>query len=144
MSGPILVGQDGSVGAAKALDFAMAVAKGCGMPLVVAAVVEWSPYAVGTPDDLAKRHTERKQEIAQAKKELIDPAVAKAKAAGLEAIPVIRHGHAAEVLAKLAKEHKASQVVVGLRGQTKLERLLFGSVAGTLVQISPVPVTVVP
>jgi nucleotide-binding universal stress UspA family protein len=34
--------------------------------------------------------------------------------------------------------------VVGRRGQSTIATLLFGSVAGTLVQIAPVPVTVVP
>ena len=57
---------------------------------------------------------------------------------------MVRHGHAAEVLAGLAQELGASQVFVGRRGQSSITSLLFGSVAGTLVQIAPVPVTVVP
>ena len=33
---------------------------------------------------------------------------------------------------------------IGRRGLSRLQTMLFGSVAGSLVQISPVPVTVVP
>ena len=51
---------------------------------------------------------------------------------------------AAEVLSRLAVEHKASQIFIGRRGLSKLQALLFGSTAGSLVQISPVPVTVIP
>jgi nucleotide-binding universal stress UspA family protein len=70
--------------------------------------------------------------------------VSQLQTAGLEVEGVVRHGHAAEVLAGLAKEFGTSQIVVGRRGQSTIATLLFGSVAGTLVQIAPVPVTVVP
>ena len=57
---------------------------------------------------------------------------------------VVRHGHAAQVLSDLAGETGADQIFIGRRGLSKLQALLFGSVAGSLVQISPVPVTVIP
>jgi nucleotide-binding universal stress UspA family protein len=47
-------------------------------------------------------------------------------------------------LCGLAVETGAVQIFIGRRGLSRLEVLLFGSVAGTLVQMSPVPVTVVP
>ncbi|MGI9354178.1 MAG: universal stress protein [Rhizobiaceae bacterium] len=35
-------------------------------------------------------------------------------------------------------------MVVGRRGQSGIKNLIFGSVAGNLIQTSPVPVVVVP
>ena len=44
----------------------------------------------------------------------------------------------------LADERGVTQIFTGRRGRSRLAALLFGSVASTLVQVSPVPVTVVP
>ena len=49
-----------------------------------------------------------------------------------------------EVVQSLVDEYKAEQVFIGRIGQSSLKTLLFGSVPAILVQISPVPVTVVP
>ncbi|MGI9386726.1 MAG: universal stress protein, partial [Methyloligellaceae bacterium] len=57
---------------------------------------------------------------------------------------VVHHGHPAETLVDLAKEHDAAQIFIGRKGHSRIATLLFGSVAGSLVQTSPVPVTVVP
>ena len=38
----------------------------------------------------------------------------------------------------------AAQIVIGRTGHSELASRLFGSVAGTLAQASPVPVTIVP
>jgi nucleotide-binding universal stress UspA family protein len=57
---------------------------------------------------------------------------------------VVRHGHAAEALSTLSVEYGAAQIFIGRRGVYRIAAMLFGSVAGSLVQISPVPVTVVP
>jgi nucleotide-binding universal stress UspA family protein len=57
---------------------------------------------------------------------------------------MVRHGHPAQVLVDVAREVGAEQLYIGRRGVSTLSALLFGSVAGSLVQISPVPVTVVP
>jgi nucleotide-binding universal stress UspA family protein len=57
---------------------------------------------------------------------------------------VVRHGHPAETLSDLAREHGADHLVVGRVGQSKVRSLLFGSTPGNLIQIAMVPVTVVP
>jgi nucleotide-binding universal stress UspA family protein len=50
----------------------------------------------------------------------------------------------AEVLCELAQERGVAQIFSGRLGRGRFKSLLFGSVAGSLVQVSPVPVTVVP
>ena len=144
MTDTLLVGVDGSEGGKRAVVFAADRAKESGARLLVAYVIEWSPYTFNTPEENEVRHKRREEEIARAESEVLVPLVDSLKANGISAVGVVRHGHAAEVLSGLASEHKARQVFIGRRGISQLKALLFGSVAGSLVQISPVPVTVVP
>lgn len=144
MSQCLLVGVDGSACCQRAIDFASDRAKASGARLVVAFVIEWSPYTFNTPEENEVRHKRREEEIERARAQVLDPLIARLKASGIDAEGVIRHGHAAEVLVSLAGEYNAIQIFIGRRGHSKMRALLFGSVAGSLVQISPVPVTVVP
>ena len=144
MSDIMLAGVDGSESSRRALDFAVARAQAGGARLVVAYVIEWSPFTFNTPEENEQRHRRREEELARARSQVLDPLIGELTAAGLAIEGVVRHGHAAEVLAGLAAEYGASQIFVGRRGQSRITSLLFGSSAGTLVQIAPVPVTVVP
>ncbi len=144
MTDILLVGIDGSDGGRRAADFAATRAKAGNGRLVVAYVIEWSPYTFNTPEENEKRHKRREEEIERAEARVLDPLVASLKSSGVEVEGVVRHGHAAQVLSDLAGESGAAEIFIGRRGHSKLAALLFGSVAGTLVQISPVPVTVVP
>ena len=144
MSANLLVGIDGSECGERAVSFAQSRAEASGARLLVAYVIEWSPYTFNTPEENEQRHKRREEEIDRARSQIVEPAVARLKAAGIDAEGLIRHGHAAETLVLLAEERKAIQIFIGRRGQSRLRTLLFGSVAGSLVQIAPVPVTVVP
>lgn len=144
MADTFLVGIDGSECCSRAVDFAAVHAKHAGARLIVAYVIEWSPFTFNTPEENELRHKRREEELARARSQVLEPVLAELKQAGVTAEGAMRHGHAAETLAQLAEEHKASQIFIGRRGVSKLQALLFGSVAGSLVQISPIPVTVVP
>jgi nucleotide-binding universal stress UspA family protein len=144
MSDTLLIGIDGSASSHRAVERAVAHARATQARLIAAYVIEWSPFTFNTPEENEERHRRREEELARAHAQVLDPLVAELKAAGLEVDGVVRHGHAAEVLAGLAGEFGASQIYVGRRGQSRITTLLFGSVAGTLVQVAPVPVTVVP
>ena len=50
--------------------------------------------------------------------------------------------HTAETLINLAHEYKVAEITIGRRGQSGIKSLLFGSVAGSLMQTSDIPVTV--
>ena len=144
MTDVMLVGVDGSESGRRAVDFAVTRAKAAGARVVVAYVIEWSPYTFNTPEENEIRHKRREEEIDRAKGQVLDPLMASLKSGGTDAEGIVRHGHAAEVLSGLAGETGACQIFIGRRGLSRVQSLLFGSVAGTLVQISPVPVTVVP
>ena len=136
-----VVASPGSEGALKA---AITVAKSSGTELVLVHIIEWSPFSFHTPDELAERHKRREEELDRAKEALLSPAEAAASAAGVAFESIVRHGNPAEMLADIAEEAGVIQMYVGRTGGSKTQRLLFGSVASSLIQISTVPVTVVP
>ena len=144
MKNSFLLAVDGSSCCGRAVDFATERAKRGGASVVVAYVIEWSPYSFNTPEENAERHKRREQELAKATSSIVDPVVKQLKDAGLDAEGVVRHGHPARSLIELAEEHDVSQIFIGRKGATGLKSMLFGSVAANLVQSSPIPVTVVP
>ena len=74
---------------------------------------------------------------------LLRDASARVQVAGLEVISVSKHGTPAETIAELAQLPEVTMVVIGHRGRNLAARLLIGSVADRLVQISPKAVLVV-
>ncbi len=144
MTEKFLVAIDASPGSERALKAAIAVAKSSGATLVLVHIIEWSPFSFHTPEELAERHKRREDELDRAKEALLGPAEAAASAAGVSCESIIRHGHPAETLAEVATETGAMQIFIGRKGRSKAGLLLFGSVASSLIQISAVPVTVVP
>ncbi|MFB9148458.1 universal stress protein [Roseovarius ramblicola] len=144
MSDKFVVGYDGSVAARRALEFAVSRARAQGGTIVLAHVLEWSPYSFLTPSELEERHMRRREEMARAEKAVLAPVVAEVTDSGVPVESVIRYGNIAEILGKIATEKGAVQIVVGREGYSALEARIFGSVAGTLVQTAPVPCTIVP
>lgn len=144
MENTVLLAVDGSDGSSRALDHAIARAKQGGAKVVVAYVIEWSPYSFNTPEENAQRHSRRESEIERANSEIVTPALLRLKGEGLECDGVVQHGPPAETLIEIAKEYGAAQILIGRRGHSGLKALLFGSVAGNLIQTAPVPVVVVP
>ena len=137
----VVVGVDGSEAGERAARFASRIVRGG--TLVVACIVPWSPFAVQTHEENEQRHATRQREIEDAHR-VVDPLVEKFAAEGITVQGVVRHGHPAESLSDLAREHGADHLVVGRVGQSKVRSLLFGSTPGNLIQIAMVPVTVVP
>ena len=144
MSKNYLVGIDDSECSHRALAFAAEQAKASGVKLIVTFVIEWSPYTFNTPEENAERHKRREEEIETATKSVLAPALQKLKEQGIEAEGVVRHGNVGNVLSGLAKEHGSEEIYVGRIGESNLKSMLFGSVTSKLIQLSTVPVTVVP
>lgn len=144
MSLVFLVGVDCSDCGGRALHYAEERAAIKGARLLVAHVIEWSPFQFSTPQENEERHKRRKEEIKRARSEIVDPMVQSLRDRGIDAEGIVRHGHAAEVLHDLAQEFGVTNIVIGRKGSSSLKTKLFGSVASTLVQIADCPVTVVP
>ena len=144
MSKVLLVGIDGSACSERALDYASEWANTAGHQLVVAHVIEWSPFTFNTPQENEERHKRREAELDRAHRDIIDPVVDALREQGVGARGVIRHGHAAETLCQVAEELGVSNIIIGKTGSSRIRAQLFGSVAISMVQVSPYPVTVVP
>ena len=144
MSLVFLVGVDCSDCGSRALEYAAERAAVKGAKLLVAYVIEWSPFQFSTPQENEERHKRREDELDRAHEEVVDPVVSELRDRGIYARGVIRHGHSAQTLNALANELGATNIIIGKTGSSRLKTQLFGSVANTLVQISEHPVTVVP
>jgi nucleotide-binding universal stress UspA family protein len=144
MSNILLIGYDGSDGAQRAVKFAAECARAADDRLIITHIIEWSPYSFHTLQELEERHKRREEELDRARSQIVEPLMQQLQTQGVTAECVVRHGQVTEMLVSIAQEKGASQMIVGRRGHSNLKELLFGSVASNLVQIAPVPVTVVP
>lgn len=144
MSNTIVVGYDGSESAERALEFAVAHARSQNVSVTVVHVLEWSPYTFLTPKEIEERHARRTEEMARAETIVVAPVLERLSGQGIEATSEIKYGHIADTVCEIAKNAGASQIVIGRTGHSPLSSRLFGSVAGTLAQASPVPITIVP
>ncbi len=127
----------------RAIDFAVDRAKLAGASVHLVHVIEWSPYTFMTADELSQQHVARKKHLAQGQK-LLDDTQARWADSGVPLSGEVRFGHVAEVLCEVAVERKACQIFVGRSGGSPLANRIIGSASLSLVQASPVPVTVIP
>lgn len=144
MSETYLIAYDGTEGSRRAARFAARRASLAGADLHVLHVLEWSPYSFLTADELAERHRRREEELDRARQHIIDPLVQELTHDGNRVTSEVRYGHVAEVICEVASERPAQLLFIGRTGDSKLLARVLGSVPGTLVQIAPIPVTVVP
>ena len=144
MTPVFLVGVDCSECSERALEYAANRARAHNARLLVAHVIEWSQFTFSTPQENEERHKRREEELQRAHAEVVDPIVEKLCASGVKAEALVRHGHVADTLNRLAGEEGATNIIVGRHGSSRLKAQVFGSVASSIVQIADCPVTVVP
>jgi nucleotide-binding universal stress UspA family protein len=141
----IVVGLDGSDAGERALAHAKRLARLIGdCELVLAYVIEWTPYSFHTPEELAERHKRREQEIGQAHAHVLDAPAQAAAAEGFRVATEVRHGDPAALLDQIAQERSAEQIVLGRTGARGLRERVFGGISGKLVASATVPVTIIP
>ncbi len=144
MTTKLVIGMDGHSSGERALDYAKHMAGLIGKcEIHVVYVVEWSPFSFQTQEENAERHKRREEEIAVAMERVVNPAVEKLKAAGMNAIGIVKHGDVAETLNRIAGEEKAEQIIVGRSSEGGFSKRIFGSATSNLVMSADVPVTVV-
>ena len=144
MANKLLVALDGSDGSKRALAAAVEHARLTGFDLVLAYVIDWSPYSFHTPQELEERHQRRESEIQRANDSVLNPEIAALEAEGINVETVVHHGKIAETLLEMGNQRDVSQIYIGRRGESRMHAMIFGSVSAALVQTSSVPVTVVP
>jgi nucleotide-binding universal stress UspA family protein len=144
MTSTLLVGIDGSAPGKRAAQFAAQVAALESAELTVVYVIPWSPFTFNTPEENESRHKRREQEIETARAKVLQPMIDSLASTGAKIEGLVRHGRPAEVINQIADERKVAQIFVGRNGDSGLANLLFGGVAGNLLQTAARPVTIVP
>ncbi|MFC0198925.1 universal stress protein [Paracoccus rhizosphaerae] len=144
MSRKIVVGFDGSDASLRALDFAITRAQAQGDSILIAHVLEWSPYSFLTPSEVEERHRRRTEELQRAETAILTPVLKRVEEAGIPVSTSIRYGHIAETLCRIARDEGAAMIFIGRMGDSGFASRIFGSVAATLAQVAPVPVVIVP
>jgi nucleotide-binding universal stress UspA family protein len=76
--------------------------------------------------------------------ELLDDAADAVRTAGVDFELVTALGHTAEQIVNGAERRRSSMIVVGTDVRSPVARLIFGSVAGGILERARLPVTVVP
>jgi universal stress protein A len=138
---PVMLATDGSPTAALATEKAIELAKATSAPLVVVTVWHVSTGALGyAPLTLVPELETAEREHAE---EIVETAVAKAQAAGLEASGFALRGYATEEICRAAEEHDATLIVLGSHGWGPMRRMFFGSVSTGVLHHAPCPVLVV-
>ena len=138
-----IIGYDGSEAARRALNFSIDRAKARNGHVHVVCLLEWSPFSFLTQEELAERSMVRKTEANRAEK-FLAPVLKELADQGVSASSEVRFGHAGELLCEIAGQRPGSAIVVGRTGGNTFTNRILGSLVMTLVQASPVPVTVVP
>jgi nucleotide-binding universal stress UspA family protein len=137
----ILVGVDGSPEAVAAVDTAAGIARSLGAELMLAYVVPRRPPpgpAAFAPELVRADNLEQSYAAG-----LLREAEMRCTRAGVPVDSESLTGSVAETLADLAESDRYDLIVVGHRGRGGVTRVLLGSVADRLLQISSRPVLVV-
>ena len=135
----IVVATDGSDASNKAIDRAIELAKTHNVEIIVVNVAEdYCPIALAEVDCDTIRELVMKESRA-----IMQAALDKFNAAGIEARGVIEYGSPAETIIDIAKKEKADEIITASHGKHGAKKLLMGSVTTRLVEWAPCPVVVV-
>jgi len=139
----ILVASDGSKNALRAVKFAIAQVKSSNLKTK-------SITLISVHDDAGLRHAKSfvgSDAITDYLRELSDkelkPAIKALDDSGVKHSMVIRTGHVAEEISKLAQKEKFDMVVLGSKGRSALADLLIGSVAQRVIATVNQPVVLI-
>ena len=134
----ILVANDGSPGALRALSTALALAKreSAALHMVTVEELPWFPASI---DEVDEEKAEANHRLAP----LIETARAQAQAAGVAFETHLLPGHAVQTIVKLVNEQRFDLLVVGFMGHTRLYEQIIGSTTERLVRLAPCSILVV-
>ncbi len=135
--GTIVVGVDGSDNSQRAVRFAAELAEGTGAEVVAVHAAAHGTVVDEPRDGAPVAHPTLGQ--------LLEAWCAPLERRGVGGHDlVVAEGDPRTALLDVAEERGADLIVVGSRGLGPVSKLVLGSVASSLIQHSPVPVTVVP
>jgi nucleotide-binding universal stress UspA family protein len=134
----ILLANDGSPGALKALAGAIETAKRDGAALHMITVEEL-PRFPASIDEVEEEKTEANHRLAP----VIEAARVQAQAAGIALETHLLPGHPVHTIVALINEEHFELLVVGFMGHTRLYEQIIGSTTERLVRLAPCAVLVI-
>ena len=138
MFSKILIANDGSEGAARALSAAIAEAKAHDAELHIISVEEL-PRFPASVDEVVEEKAEANHRFAA----VLERARSQAKAAGLMVTTHIVVGHAVPAIVEFVERERFDLLVVGYMGHSALYNRLIGSTTDRLVELAGCTVMVV-
>jgi len=138
MFAKILIANDGSDGAGKALAAAIELSRRFKAPLHMISVVEMPRFPT-TIDEVV----EEEQDAARIFDRVIERARTRAKAARVKIEAHVVAGHAVTSIVAFIERERCDLLVVGYMGHSSLYNRLIGSTTDRLVELAPCQVLVV-
>ena len=139
----VLVAVDESPQADAALALAIELAREVSASLTIVHAMDPSIVATAGADTMASTAIEIElDELQAAGKELLEKAVARAKAAGLEVMSILRDGVPATTILDTARRSNCDLIVIGTHGRHGVARMVLGSCAESVLRESTVPVLI--
>jgi nucleotide-binding universal stress UspA family protein len=135
----ILIANDGSEGAKKALGVAIDLAKRYSAELHSISVEEGVPHYAATIGEV----DEFKKEANEYFKKINDEAIENAKKEGIELHANVQAGHEVETIVNYAKQGSFDLLVIGFMGHSKIFGRVWGSTSQNITKLSPCTVMVV-
>ena len=135
----ILVANDGSEGAKKALKVAIDLAAQYGAELHSISVEEGVPHYAATIGEVE----EYRKEANGFFQKINDEAIEEAKNEGIELYTKVQAGHQVETIVNFAKQGKFDLLVIGFMGHSKIFGRVWGSTSQNITKLSPCTVIVV-
>jgi nucleotide-binding universal stress UspA family protein len=134
----IVIGSDGSAGAARALSTAIHLAKGHGAELHMISVEELPQFPASVAEVV-----EEKAEANHFFESVIARATGQAQALGVKLAAHVVTGHAVATIVEFVERERADLLVIGYMGHSALYNRVIGSTTDRLVELAPCAVLVV-
>ena len=138
----ILVPVDGTLPSHRAVKHAVSLAAGCFDSHVILLNVQ-NRTTLGLSEIGAEEPPDELRQAQLVSERVFHTDVATCREAGVSCETTAEVGPVAETIARVARELKADQIVMGTRGLNSLSGLLMGSVTTRTVHLADVPVTLI-
>jgi len=135
----ILVGNDGSEGAKKALKAGIDIAKHYGAELHSISVEEDLPHYAATVGEVLEAKAEKNGYFARLNQEAREMAVRE----GVSLHTHVIAGHEVQTIVDYVREHHFDLVVIGFMGHSKIYDRVWGSTSQNITRLVPCTVMVV-
>jgi nucleotide-binding universal stress UspA family protein len=141
LAGPILVPLDGSELSAKAIPYAVAIARATNQSMVLLTVWEGVERELrSTPVPTAGAIDEHARVLRQ---DFLDATAHRVLAQEIEVRKELREGRPSEELLWYCDRHQPGLLIMATHGRSGIQRMWYGSVATRLMQMAPVPTLLV-